>query len=170
VLAVGAVAAGFFAGPVSHFLAESRSVVLANRAYTAKYNIDPAGHEFSWAVAAVSTAIVLSGAGLAYRLYRNGGPAPVPEPLRGAYVLSQNKVYVDEIYAGTVVKPAEFLAAAGRQFDGFLDSLARLVAVLPRLLAALLRPLQNGLVQFYALGMVLGLAVFVTFIVFRITR
>jgi hypothetical protein len=30
-----------------------------------------------------------------------------------------------------------------------------------------MRPLQNGLVQFYALGMVLGLAVFLTVIVFR---
>ena len=31
-------------------------------------------------------------------------------------------------------------------------------------------PVQNGLVQFYALSMALGLAVFLTFVVFRITR
>ena len=35
---------------------------------------------------------------------------------------------------------------------------------------AALRPLQNGLVQFYALGMVLGLAVFLTVVVFRNPR
>ena len=57
-----------------------------------------------------------------------------------------------------------------RQFDYFLDSLARLVSFLPRFVGALLRPLQNGLVQFYALGMVLGLAVFLTVIVFRSVR
>ena len=37
----------------------------------------------------------------------------------------------------------------------------------PRFLGAVLRPLQNGLVQFYALGMVLGLAVFLTVVVLR---
>jgi len=171
VLAVGAVVAGFFAGPVGHFLGEARSVELANRAYTAKYNIDPApDHGFDWVTAGVSTVIAACGAGLAFALYRTGRQDEVPPALRGAYALSRNKVYVDEVYAGTVVKPAEVLAAAARQVDGVLDSLARLVAVLPRVAAALLRPLQNGLVQFYALGMVLGLAVFVSFIVFRISR
>ena len=34
--------------------------------------------------------------------------------------------------------------------------LVRLIASVPRLLADLLRPLQNGLVQFYALAMVFG--------------
>jgi NADH-quinone oxidoreductase subunit L len=171
VLAVGAVTAGFFAGPATHFLAGARSVGLANAVYAAKYNIDPApDHDFDWVTAAVSSVIALSGIGLAYALYRNGGQDEVPAGLRGVYALSRNKVYVDEVYAGTVVKPAEVLAAAGRMFDGFLDSLARLIAVLPRVVAAMLRPLQNGLVQFYALGMVLGVGVFVSFIVFRIFR
>ena len=40
--------------------------------------------------------------------------------------------------------------------------LVRLIASVPRLRRrTLVRPLQNGLVQFYALAMVLGLAVFV---------
>ena len=77
---------------------------------------------------------------------------------------------MDEVYDATIVKPAETLATAGRQFDYFLDSLARLVSFVPRFLGAALRPLQNGLVQFYALGMVLGLAVFLTVIVFRSVR
>jgi NADH-quinone oxidoreductase subunit L len=170
VLAVGAVGAGWFVGPVSDFLAESRSVALANRVYAAKYNIDPIPHEFSWAIAAVSTAIALAGAALAYLVYRTGGPEVVPEPLRGAYALSHNKVYVDEVYAGAVVKPAELLAAAGRQFDGFLDSLARLLAVLPGLIGRFLRPLQNGLVQFYALNMSLCLAALIVIVVFRFFR
>ena len=57
-----------------------------------------------------------------------------------------------------------------RQYDVVLDASARLISTLPRFLAAVLRPLQNGLVQFYALGMVLGLAVFLTVVVFRSTR
>ena len=68
------------------------------------------------------------------------------------YAISQNKAYVDEIYSGTVVKPAELLAVGSRVFDGFLDSLLRVIVEMPRWLAAGLRPLQNGLVQFYALS------------------
>ena len=73
-------------------------------------------------------------------------------------------------FEALVVKPAEVAATGSRQFDGLLDSIARLVTFLPRLLAALLRPLQNGLVQFYALGTVLGLTVFVLFVVFKVSR
>jgi NADH-quinone oxidoreductase subunit L len=77
---------------------------------------------------------------------------------------------VDEIYRAVFVKPAEVLALIARQFDGFLDAMVRLAASVPQFLGALLRPIQNGLVQFYALSMVLGLAVFLSFVVFRAGR
>jgi len=35
-----------------------------------------------------------------------------------------------------------------------------LIGQVPRLVGALFRPVQNGLVQFYALAMILGLVVF----------
>jgi NADH-quinone oxidoreductase subunit L len=41
-----------------------------------------------------------------------------------------------------------------------IDGLVDLVGHIPRLLGDLFRPVQNGLVQFYALAMVLGLTVF----------
>ena len=44
-----------------------------------------------------------------------------------------------------MVKPAEALATAGRQLDGAVGSVARLVAFLPRAAGSFLRPLQNGL-------------------------
>ena len=68
------------------------------------------------------------------------------------------------------MKPAEVLAFLARVFDGFLDGLSRFVAAVPRFLGAWVRPIQNGLTQFYALAMAFGLAVFLTFVVFRITR
>jgi NADH-quinone oxidoreductase subunit L len=43
--------------------------------------------------------------------------------------------------------------------------LVRLIASIPRLLADLVRPLQNGLVQFYALSMAMGVAAFVGYLV-----
>ena len=41
-----------------------------------------------------------------------------------------------------------------------VDALVDLVGAVPKLLGGLFRPVQNGLVQFYALAMVLGLLVF----------
>ena len=76
------------------------------------------------------------------------------------YALSRNKLYVDEVYYALLVRPAEGLAFLAKVFDQFLDALARLVAALPRFVGAWVRPIQNGLVQFYALSMALGLAVF----------
>ncbi len=47
-----------------------------------------------------------------------------------------------------------------------LDGLVDLIGQVPRFLGVLFRPIQNGLVQFYALAMVLGLAVFLIALAF----
>ena len=118
----------------------------------------------------MSTLLAFGGVGLAYMLYGNGGPEKVLAPLERVYALSRNKLYVDEVFRAAIVKPAEGLAFLARVFDQFLDSFARLLATVPRFVGSWVRPIQNGLVQFYALSMVLGLGVFLTFVVFRITR
>ncbi len=174
VLAAGALLAGIIVDPLTHgfghFLERSPSIANAHAGYLARTNMTETAHAFSWTVAGLSSLLALGGIAAAFLLYRNGGPEKVPGALKGLYSLSLNKLYVDELYNFTLVKPAELLAATGRQFDAFLDAIARLISFAPRLLAALLRPLHNGLVQFYALGMVLGLAVFLTVVVFRSVR
>ena len=174
VLAAGALLAGALVDPLTHwfghFLERSPSIAEAHTGYLAHTNMAEKSHAFSWIVAGLSSVFALAGIGAAYALYRNGGPEIVPVKLKGLYTLSLNKLYVDEAYEFALVKPAELMAATGRQFDSFLDAIARLVSFSPRLIAALLRPLHNGLVQFYALGMVLGLAVFLTVVVFRSAR
>ncbi len=175
VLAVGAVLAGIVVEPFtnnfSHFLGESPSLKLANEFYAKKTNLTPIEHpHLNLEMAAIGTGLALLGLGVAAVLYRKGGPEVVPPPLVPIFAMSKNKLYVDEIYFGVVVKPAEVLATAARQVDGAVGSFARLVAFLPRAAGTFLRPLQNGLVQFYALGMVLGLAVFLTLVVARFTR
>ncbi len=170
VLAVGAVFAGIAVEPFNHafsgFLGRSPTVLRAN--HLADF-VGEAHPHFNPMIAGFGTLAALAGLGLAWWAYRDGKET-VPDSLAGVYRLSREKLYVDEVYDGVVVKPAETLATAGRQFDYFLDALARLVSFVPRFLGAALRPLQNGLVQFYALGMVLGLAVFLTVIVFRSVR
>ena len=174
VLAVGALAIGLVVDPLTHWFGHfaDRSVVLheADHAYEKATNFDVGKHKFSIEIAGISCVLALAGIGLAAFLYRRGGPEKIPPGLQPLFALSANKLYVDEVYNATIVKPAEVLANGGRQFDGFLDSLARLVSFVPRLLANVLKPLQNGLVQFYALGMILGLAVFLTVVVFRATK
>ena len=174
VLAVGALFAGALVDPLTHwfghFLERSPSIADAHTGYLTHSNMIEKPHAFSWLVAGLSTLAVAVGIGGAAALYRRGGPEKVPPALKGLYSLSLNKLYVDETYGIAVVAPAEMLATTGRQFDGFLDAITRLITYLPRLIAALLRPLHNGLVQFYALGMVLGLAVFLTVVVFRSAR
>jgi len=176
VLAAGALFAGLALEPVTHglsdFLARTPSLVQADALahLPDAEGGSHAGPHMNWPLAGISSAVALVGVFLAWQVYGAGGPEAVPAGLGGVYALSRNKLYVDEVYHALVVRPAELLAAAGRQFDAGLDVLARFVSFWPRFAGAALRPLQNGLVQFYALGMVLGLAVFLTVVVVRSTR
>jgi NADH-quinone oxidoreductase subunit L len=129
----------------------------------------PPRASIDWGIAIVATILAFVGVGVAWWAYRDGRES-VPDFLDGIYRLARDKLFVDEIYEWVLVKPAEMVATAGRQLDAFLEALTRLLAHVPRLLGAALRPLQNGLIQFYALGMVLGLTVFLIVIVFRSTR
>lgn len=175
VLAAGAVFAGIAVEPFTHgfssFLGHSPSVTAANDLFARTVNLPVVHHpHFSWTIAALGTGAALLGIGLAFAIYRNGAPASVPAAVVPIQALSSNKLFVDEIYGATVVKPAEIAATASKQMDGLLESITRLIAFLPRLLATALRPLQNGLVQYYALGTVLGLAVFLALIAVRANR
>jgi NADH-quinone oxidoreductase subunit L len=124
----------------------------------------PAGkHVPNWGMMAVSTLLALGGIGLAYVFYvlRPEMPGQAAKAAPWLYQLSKNKFYIDEAYAALIVRPAEALASLLGGFDrNGVDAAANAVGHAPRLVGNLFRPMQNGLVQFYALAMVLGLAVF----------
>ena len=64
---------------------------------------------------------------------------------------------LDEIYAAVVVKPLEFLALVAAWFDRFaVDGLVDGMGRLPLGLGAVLRRLQSGLVQRYAVAGAIG--------------
>jgi NADH-quinone oxidoreductase subunit L len=171
VLALGAVGVGLAVEPFNHlfsqFLGRTPSLDQAGRMAGAA---EAAHHGFNWGLAGLSALLAAGGIGVAYLAYGGGGPERVPLALEPVYDLSRNKLYVDEVFYAAIVRPAEWLAFMARVFDQFLDALARLVASVPRFLAEWVRPIQNGLVQFYALSMALGLAVLLVFVVFRIMR
>ena len=84
------------------------------------------------------------------------------------YGLSRNQFYLDEIYAMLIVRPLSGLAQVLRAVDTYLvDGLVDFLGQVPRFVAILFQPLQNGLVQFYALLMALGLGGFLLSVLMR---
>jgi NADH-quinone oxidoreductase subunit L len=80
----------------------------------------------------------------------------------GLYSLSYGKFFFDPIYGALVVAPLVVAARLCAWFDRYVvDALVDACGRLPLLLGAALRPVQNGLIQFYALAMVLGLLVLI---------
>lgn len=71
--------------------------------------------------------------------------------------LSENQFYFDELYDFFLVKPLRFAARAIYAVDRWLvDGLVNLVGSLPPMLGDWARSLQTGLIQYYALAMIIG--------------
>ncbi len=127
------------------------------------------GHEpsdlVSIALMVVALGIGSLGIGLAWLLYGRG-PSPtvaklVEGPLHGAWVASKNKLWVDEFYDATIVRP--FKATCKGLFeivDRFvIDTVAvNGAAFVVSLFGRLARWFQNGQVQRYLVGVVVGAA------------
>jgi NADH-quinone oxidoreductase subunit L len=115
-----------------------------------------------WDVAAVSMGVALSGIGIAaYFFLGDRSQAEVlSRVLRPLYALSYGKVFIDPIYYAVIVVPLTLLAKLFYLIDRYLiDGLVNLVGMIPPACGAMVRSLQTGLVQFYAIMMVLGMLV-----------
>lgn len=168
VLAVGAVAAGFVFGPATHGIA---SFLQHHWLPTTRL---PEGHEhgLNLPLMAGSSLFALAGLGIAAWLYyfdrRRELVTRIAQGIQGLYQASLNKFYVDELYEFFLVKPLVGLAAMSRLFDQYVvDGLVDLVGHVPRAMGRLVQPIQNGLVQFYALAMMFGLTVFLSALVWK---
>jgi NADH-quinone oxidoreductase subunit L len=117
------------------------------------------------ALMAIATAMGALGIAGAYALYGKGRPSPLVErfvatPLGATlYDLSLHKFYVDEIYQAAIVRPFRWLAEAlFRVVDQFLIDLVIVngSAFLVDLGSRVMRWFQNGQVQRYLVGVVIG--------------
>ena len=112
-------------------------------------------------MALISTVVALAGVGLAWLFYV-ARPELAKATARwttsvGLYALSHGKFFIDEIYAALIVRPLEAFAGLLALIDTYvIDGTVNVVGALPRAVGSLFRPLQDGLVQFYALVMALG--------------
>jgi len=120
-------------------------------------------------LAVFSTAVALLGIGLAAYFYL-GDQRQIERLTRlmssplglKLYQLSSGKFYIDAIYALLVVWPLRLAASASYWFDRYvIDGLVNFCGHVPVVLGAVLRSLQSGMVQFYALVMVLGTLVLI---------
>jgi NADH-quinone oxidoreductase subunit L len=119
-------------------------------------------HAFHLNVAFVSTLVAVGGALLAMYLYvgdRREVDA-LTRVLQPLYRLSYGKFFFDPLYNALIVWPLWLVALASDWIDRVIvDGLVNFFGWIPPAVGALLRSLQNGVVQFYALVMMLGLLV-----------
>jgi NADH-quinone oxidoreductase subunit L len=81
--------------------------------------------------------------------------------LLGVYQISFGKFFFDPLYRFFIVLPLELFAKFCAWFDNtFIDGVVDLFGAIPKWFGAALRPLQGGLIQFYALAMILGVLIF----------
>ncbi len=165
VLAIGAVFIGIVVEPFTHWFSGflNRSEAL-RRASGGKI---PAEH-LDWLLMAGSSAVAVAGAALAWWMYyrRPGSAAALARAIPRWYHASLNRFYVDEIYNILFVQPLNFLALVAKGTEALIFDLVRLIAAIPRGMGQAIRPLQNGLLQFYALTTAMGVAAFIGYLVF----
>ena len=126
-------------------------------------------HALSHAVVTIiSIVVVAGGIGLAYWIYFAGREKAdryaqgALQPIRNVLA---NKYYVDEIYDAIFIRPLRSFGHVCFGNDNWvIDSLLWLITAIPRGFGALFALTQRGLLQGYALLMLLGLAVIFFFV------
>ncbi|HEX3999657.1 MAG TPA: NADH-quinone oxidoreductase subunit L [Pirellulales bacterium] len=115
-------------------------------------------------VGVTSTLVALLGIGVAAFLYLGDRKHvdALTRIFRLGYELSYGKFFVDPLYDWLIVRPLHVVAWICNFVDRWLiDGLVNLFGAIPPLFGAALRSLQNGVVQFYAMAMILGLLVLI---------
>jgi NADH-quinone oxidoreductase subunit L len=156
ILAVFALGIGFVLGPAlgdlfAHFV--ERTPLMPGEAL----------HETNFGLMTVSSVVALLGIAVAYQMYvrQPALPGQLARSFPRLYQWSFHKFYFDELYL-YFVNLAVGLARWAAWVDQYLvDGVVDLVGYLPDRVGQVFRPIQNGLVQFYALAMLLGLTVFI---------
>jgi NADH-quinone oxidoreductase subunit L len=171
ILAAGAVALGAVVA-LSHWLGHLLEHHWLHPAFQGRA-IHPEAPGFNPPLMLGSSLFAVGGVFIAWWMYlrQPGLAGRLADAVQGLYQLSLNKFHVDELYAALIVKPMEGIASVFRTLDQYVvDGLVDLVGWAPHQLGKLVRPIQNGLVQFYALAMILGLAVFLGALVLGMSR
>jgi len=165
VLALGAVFVGFVAGPLTNwfsgYLEKSDQLMIAGGRKIPE-------HHVNWLLMLGSSAVAIAATFVAYWMYKlkPGTAEVIAQKWPSWYQASLNLFYVDEIYNVLFVQPLKLLAYICKALESLVYDIVWLIAWVPRAAAEAVRPLQNGLVQFYALTTAMGIAAFIGYLVF----
>jgi NADH:ubiquinone oxidoreductase subunit 5 (subunit L)/multisubunit Na+/H+ antiporter MnhA subunit len=168
ILAVAATVSGwwlFSTHALADFLAATPSLAAPAVAATAT------PHAFHLDLALQGTFAAIAGITLAAAGHlgrRSDGPQ-MERFLGPLETLFGQKFFLDELYAALVVKPLEFLALVAAWFDrSVIDGLVGVVAGIPLVAGAVVRRLQSGLLQRYAVAGALGTLLVVLALAWRL--
>jgi NADH-quinone oxidoreductase subunit L len=153
ILAVAALGIGLLTGPThlyGHYLHHTPGL--------------PEGHEFpmDFGMMAISSLLALGGIGVAYMMYvvSPGIPANIQRRFSLGFKLSQEGLYIDWFGYKFIANPIRGFATICELFDRWVvDTLVDCVGFIPGLFGAIIRPVQNGMVQNYGAVMMIGLVV-----------
>jgi NADH-quinone oxidoreductase subunit L len=176
ILAAGAVFAGILVEPFTHWFSHFLEIDWLERLELSGASVkllppEDLQHGTNWALVVGTSVFSLCGIYLAWWIYvrRPGTATEIADAVPRAYELSRNRFYLDEIYFVFVVRPLEIVAHICRFLDQYLvDGLVDLLGQVPRFGGLVVRPIQNGLVQFYALLMALVVAGFLLAVLLRV--
>lgn len=153
ILAACAVVVGFLHKPFAELLHTTPSLAYAGVAGEPYVPLDAQA-------IFLGTALALAGIGIAAFIYVGDRREAdlLAKLLWPLYQLSRGKLFFDQLYTLLVVWPSKLLAHIAYLLDRFLvDGLVNAVGRLPVIVGGALRGMQTGMVQLYALLMLLGL-------------
>ena len=120
----------------------------------------------------ISILIAFLGIGFAYIFYvaRPNLADDVAEKARGIYRIFANKWYVDEVYDTLIVRPIKLVSDLVlwrwidiKVIDGFVNQIARVIGKS----SDILRRIETGVIQNYALSIIFGVVVLVGYFLWR---
>jgi NADH-quinone oxidoreductase subunit L len=170
ILGVGAVFAGYAGAEITgrgfhHFLAPVFTDTFAKN--NPAHVVEHAGFWARYGLMIISGALAIAGILAAYVLYvqQTWLPGLIKASVPRSHRTLWHKYYVDEMYNAGVVEPARRTGRVCVGLDDYLiDGLVWLATAIPRGIGLMLRPLQSGLLQGYALSMVAGIAIIVVLV------
>jgi NADH-quinone oxidoreductase subunit L len=181
ILAVLSVIGGFIGIPAifgggnhfEHFLHPvfEKSIEIKEEMLAAQGHAVHHAHSTEWMLMGIVFIIVISGIGLAYVLYmkKTDLPGIISQRLGVIYKLVFNKYYVDEIYNFLIVQPLKNISniVLWKFIDvKIIDGAVNGTGFLVRSTSRVLRGIQTGFVQNYALVFVFGVIALILYVVF----
>ena len=155
-LAVASAVSGwwlFSTHALSDFLARTPSLAAPAVAATA---VPPAFHLDLALQGTIAAVLGIAIAAVGHLGRRSDGPQ-LERFLGPLETLFANRLYIDQLYQGLIVKPLEVLALVAAAFDRVvIDGLVDGIGRLPGVIGGWTRRFQSGLIQRYALAGVLG--------------